>query len=146
MDVGMLVLLILTASAEDVGRAPLQQRLREAHARLGLFYQFFLHTEAVGPLGWFEGKFLNTPSAHRVHHGSNSLYIDRNYAGALILWDRLFGTYQAEVEPVRYGVTTGFVGHNPLVIQLAPLWKLLRGDWKREKEIAAERAKDDRSA
>ena len=106
---------------------------------LGLFYQFFLHTEAVPPLGWFEGKLLNTPSAHRVHHGSNSAYIDRNYAGALIVWDRLFGTYQAEVEPVRYGVTTGFVGHNPLVIQLAPLWKFLRGDWKREKEIDAAR-------
>ena len=117
-----------------------------ASLALGLFYQFFLHTEAVGPLGWFEGKLLNTPSAHRVHHGSNPLYIDRNYAGALILWDRLFGTYQAEIEPVRYGVTTGFVGHNPLVIQLAPLWKLLRGEWRREKEIVAERAKGARSA
>ena len=70
---------------------------------------------------------------------------NRNYAGALIIWDRLFGTYQAEVETVRYGVTTGFVGHNPLVIQLAPLWKLLRGDWKREKELAAGRAEGNRS-
>ncbi len=72
-----------------------------ASLALGLFYQFFLHTDAVPPLGWLEGKLLNTPSAHRVHHGSNSVYIDRNYAGALIVWDRLFGTYQAEVEPVR---------------------------------------------
>ena len=103
---------------------------------IGLFYQFFLHTQAVPALGWFEGKLLNTPSAHRVHHGSNPIYIDKNYAGALIVWDRLFGTYQAEVEPVRYGVTTGFVGHNPLVIQLAPLWKLLHRDWKREKHLA----------
>ena len=106
---------------------------------LGLFYQFFLHTEAVRPLGWLEGKLFNTPSAHRVHHGSNSLYIDRNYAGALIVWDRLFGTYQAEVEPVRYGVTTGFVGHNPFIIQLAPFWKYLQGNWRREKEIDATR-------
>ena len=110
-----------------------------ASLALGLFFQFFLHTEAVPSLGWIEGKLLNTPSAHRVHHGSNSLYIDRNYAGALILWDRLFGTYQAEVEPVHYGVVTGFVGHNPFVIQLAPLWKFLRGNWKREKEIDAMR-------
>ena len=51
----------------------------------------------------------------------------------------LFGTYQAEVELVHYGVTTGFVGHNPFVIQLAPLWKFLCGDWKREKEIDAMR-------
>ena len=108
-----------------------------ASLALGLFYQFFLHTEAVPALGWFEGKFLNTPSAHRVHHGSNSLYIDRNYAGALIVWDRLFGTYQPEVETVRYGVTTGFVGHNPFVIQLAPLLKYLRGQWKREKDLDA---------
>ena len=112
-----------------------------ASLALGLFYQFFLHTAAVPPLGWLEGKLLNTPSAHRVHHGSNSVYIDRNYAGALIVWDRLFGTYQAEVEPVRYGVTTGFVGHNPLVIQLAPLWKYLRGQWRREKEIDAMRGR-----
>ena len=106
-----------------------------ASLALGLFYQFFLHTESVPALGWLEGKLLNTPSAHRVHHGSNPIYIDRNYAGALIVWDRLFGTYQAEVEPVRYGVTTGFVGHNPLVIQLAPLWKLLHRNWKREKHV-----------
>ena len=113
----------------------LSPELVTASLAFGLFYQFFLHTQSVPPLGWFEGKLLNTPSAHRVHHGSNPVYIDKNYAGALIIWDRLFGTYQAEVEPVRYGVTTGFVGHNPLVIQLAPLWKYLRRDWKREKHL-----------
>ena len=106
-----------------------------ASLAFGLFYQFFLHTQSVPVLGWFEGKLLNTPSAHRVHHGSNPIYIDRNYAGALIVWDRLFGTYQAEVEPVRYGVTTGFVGHNPFVIQLAPLRKFLRGEWRRERHL-----------
>jgi sterol desaturase/sphingolipid hydroxylase (fatty acid hydroxylase superfamily) len=106
-----------------------------ASLALGLFYQLFLHTEAVPRLGWFEGKLLNTPSAHRVHHGSNSQYIDKNYAGALIIWDRIFGTYQVEEEKVRYGVTSGFVGHNPFVIQFAPILKYMRGEWLREKEL-----------
>ena len=117
----------------------LSPELLTASLALGLFYQFFLHTESVGRLGWLEGKLLNTPSAHRVHHGSNPEYIDKNYAGALIIWDRLFGTYESEVRPVSYGVTSGFVGHNPFVVQLKPLWTYLRGEWKREKEIVAER-------
>jgi len=79
---------------------------------INLAYQFFTHTEAIGTLPLVEG-ILNTPSAHRVHHGSNAQYIDKNYAGVLIIWDRLFGTYEPEVEPVRYGITTGFQGHNP---------------------------------
>lgn len=106
-----------------------------ASLTLGLFYQFFLHTQAVPRLGWFEGKLLNTPAAHRVHHGTNAQYIDKNYAGALIIWDRMFGTYEPEIEKVKYGVTNGFVGHNPFIIQLAPLWKYLRGEWKREKDV-----------
>lgn len=118
----------------------LSPRLVVGSLALGLVYQFFLHTQAVGRLGWFEGLLLNTPSAHRVHHGSNTRYIDTNYGGALIIWDRLFGTYEPETEPVRYGVTTGFVGYNPLVIQLRPLWRYLRGDWKRESQVNAERA------
>ncbi|OYX89701.1 MAG: C-5 sterol desaturase, partial [Novosphingobium sp. 35-62-5] len=61
-----------------------------------LVYQFWIHTEAVGRLPrWFEAVF-NTPSHHRVHHATNPLYLDRNYAGALIIWDRLFGTFQRE--------------------------------------------------
>jgi sterol desaturase/sphingolipid hydroxylase (fatty acid hydroxylase superfamily) len=106
---------------------------------LGLMFQFLLHTEAVGKLGRFEGKLFNTPSAHRVHHGSNTKYIDRNYAGVFIVWDRMFGTYQPEEEPVRYGVTSGFVGHNPLVVQLQPIWKYICGNWRREKQPVAER-------
>ena len=102
---------------------------------LGLFYQYFLHTQAIGKLGWLEGKFLNTPAAHRVHHGANAAYIDKNYAGALIIWDRLFGTYQPEDEKVVYGVTSGFISHNPLVIQFRPLWLSIRGKWRREKDI-----------
>jgi sterol desaturase/sphingolipid hydroxylase (fatty acid hydroxylase superfamily) len=111
-----------------------------ASLALGLFYQYFLHTQAIGKLGWFEGKLLNTPSAHRVHHGSNDRYIDKNYAGALIIWDRLFGTYQEEEEPVVYGVTTGFVSHNPLVIQFRPLWLFVHGRWRREKDIRNSRS------
>jgi sterol desaturase/sphingolipid hydroxylase (fatty acid hydroxylase superfamily) len=111
-----------------------------ASLAIGLLYQFSLHTRAIGRLGRFEGAVLNTPSAHRVHHGSNARYIDRNYAGVFIIWDRLFGTYQPEDEPVKYGVTTGFVGHNPLVVQFQPLWKYLRGKWRREKQ--SEQAQD----
>lgn len=85
---------------------------------LNLGYQFFLHTEAIGKLGAIE-KVMDTPSSHRVHHGSNPIYIDKNFGGVFIIWDRLFGTYQPETEPVRYGLTTGFLSHNPfrLVMQ-----------------------------
>lgn len=103
-----------------------------ASLALGLVYQLFLHTEIVPPLGRFEGVLLNTPSAHRVHHGSNARYIDRNFAGVFILWDRLFGTYEPERERVRYGVTTGFLGHNPFVIQFGALCDYLRGRFRRE--------------
>ncbi|MDP3551829.1 MAG: sterol desaturase family protein [Novosphingobium sp.] len=71
-----------------------------------LVYQFWIHTEAVGRMPrWFEAVF-NTPSHHRVHHATNALYLDRNYAGALIVWDRLFGTFQRERDdlPIRYGI------------------------------------------
>ncbi|MEZ5039816.1 MAG: sterol desaturase family protein [Saprospiraceae bacterium] len=102
---------------------------------LSLFYQFFLHTEFIGRLGRFEGLFFNTPSAHRVHHGSNEVYIDKNYGGMLIIFDRLFGTYQAETEEVKYGVTTGFLGHNPLHIVFSPLMQYFKGKWKREKVV-----------
>jgi sterol desaturase/sphingolipid hydroxylase (fatty acid hydroxylase superfamily) len=108
---------------------------------LGLLYQFFLHTEAVGRLGFFEGWLLNTPSAHRVHHGSNEKYIDKNYGGMLIIYDQLFGTYQPETEKVKYGVTTGFLSHNPITLNFFPLFQYLKGNWKREKRIANEKNK-----
>ncbi|HWK04312.1 MAG TPA: sterol desaturase family protein [Puia sp.] len=79
---------------------------------LNLLYQFFLHTEAVGRLGVLEG-IIDTPSAHRVHHGSNPTYIDKNFGGVLIIWDKLFKTYQPETEKVKYGITTGFISYNP---------------------------------
>ncbi|MGC4021152.1 MAG: sterol desaturase family protein [Cyclobacteriaceae bacterium] len=93
---------------------------------INLVYQFFLHTELVSKLGWLE-KFLNTPSNHRVHHGSNVKYIDKNFGGFLIIWDRLFGTYQEEEEKPIYGITTGFVSHNPIVLVFHGFVDLLRG-------------------
>ncbi|HEY4112325.1 sterol desaturase family protein [Puia sp.] len=80
---------------------------------LNLLYQFFMHTEAVGKWGRLEG-FIDSPSAHRVHHGKNPIYIDKNFGGVLMIWDRLFRTYQPETEKSSYGITTGFIGNNPL--------------------------------
>jgi alkylglycerol monooxygenase len=67
-------------------------------------YQFWIHTELINKMGWFELVF-NTPSHHRVHHGRNPKYIDKNHAGTLIIWDRLFGTFQEEEERPTYGIT-----------------------------------------
>lgn len=82
---------------------------------LNLGLQFFVHTQwirSLGPLEWV----LNTPSHHRVHHGRNPQYIDKNYAGILIIWDRLFGTFVPEREPVVYGITKPVYSVNPLVV------------------------------
>jgi sterol desaturase/sphingolipid hydroxylase (fatty acid hydroxylase superfamily) len=73
---------------------------------ISLVYQYWIHTEAIRRLpAWFEAVF-NTPSHHRVHHARNPRYLDRNYAGILIVWDKLFGTFQPELdaEPCRYGI------------------------------------------
>lgn len=80
---------------------------------LNLLYQFFLHTEAIRTLGKMEG-IIDTPSAHRVHHGSNDIYIDKNFGGVLMIWDRLFKTYQPEIEKVHYGLSNGFTSNNPV--------------------------------
>jgi sterol desaturase/sphingolipid hydroxylase (fatty acid hydroxylase superfamily) len=76
----------------------------QTQVAVSLLYQFWLHTELVGSLGPFEWLF-NTPSHHRVHHGTQVEYLDRNHAGILIVWDRLFGTFEPELAPVRYGLT-----------------------------------------
>jgi sterol desaturase/sphingolipid hydroxylase (fatty acid hydroxylase superfamily) len=76
-------------------------------------YQFWIHTRTIGKLGPLEAV-LNTPSHHRVHHGSNAKYIDRNHGGTLIVWDRLFGTFQREEEEPAYGVTRPLASWNPL--------------------------------
>ena len=84
-------------------------------ATLNLLYQFWVHTRHVPKLGWFEWCFVS-PSNHRAHHAQNALYMDRNYGGVFIFWDRLFGTFQEEddAEPVIFGVTTPLKSWNPL--------------------------------
>ena len=79
---------------------------------LNTLYQFWIHTELVGKLGPLE-EVLNTPSHHRVHHGINGRYIDKNYAGFLITWDRLYGTFEEEEEPVVFGITKPLNSFNP---------------------------------
>ena len=85
-------------------------------AGLNLVYQFFIHTEVVRRLPWGFEYWLNTPSHHRVHHGTNARYLDRNYGGVFITWDRLFGTFEAERddEPARYGIIKNLATFNPL--------------------------------
>lgn len=82
---------------------------------VSLLYQFWLHTELIGSMGPF-GWVFNTPSHHRVHHGRNTEYLDRNHAGILVIWDRLFGTFEPEVAPVDYGLTTNLDTYNPVRI------------------------------
>ncbi len=81
---------------------------------LNLVYQFWIHTREIDKLPFGLEWWLNTPSHHRVHHGVNPQYHDRNYAGALIVWDRMFGTFEPEVEPVVYGITTPLESWNPV--------------------------------
>jgi sterol desaturase/sphingolipid hydroxylase (fatty acid hydroxylase superfamily) len=95
-------------------------------AALNLLYQFWVHTRHIPKLGWFEWFFV-TPSNHRAHHAQNALYMDRNYGGVFIIWDRLFGSFQEEDdnEPVVFGVTTPLASWNPLwanVQYYAQLW------------------------
>ena len=81
---------------------------------LDLIYQFWVHTQLINKLGWAD-RILVTPSNHRVHHAQNEIYIDRNYGGILILWDRLFGTFQEELddEPMVFGVRKPLANWNP---------------------------------
>ncbi|XP_065919974.1 alkylglycerol monooxygenase-like [Dysidea avara] len=95
------------------------------HRQLNLLYQFWIHTEVVstlGPLEWI----LNTPSHHRVHHGRNPYCIDKNYAGMLIIWDRMFGTFQPEQDRVVYGLVHPNNYWNPLRGQYGGYWELLK--------------------
>jgi hypothetical protein len=93
---------------------------------INLIYQFWIHTRAIGRLGPLEW-FMNTPSHHRVHHGMNAKYVDRNYAGIFIIWDRLLGTFQVEEEEPVYGTLRPYRSWNPVWAQLdgwAHLWSV----------------------
>jgi sterol desaturase/sphingolipid hydroxylase (fatty acid hydroxylase superfamily) len=99
-----------------------------AQQGFNLFYQFWIHTETVKRMPrWFEYLF-NTPSNHRVHHASNPRYLDRNYAGVLMVWDRLFGTFSQEQdeEPPRYGIVKNIATFNPLRIAFHEWTALIR--------------------
>ncbi len=94
-----------------LSRLGVRPRLVDKAREVNLLYQYWIHTDTIRQLGKAEEVF-NTPSHHRVHHGSNSKYIDRNHGSFLILWDRLFGTFQREEEPVVYGLTKNLNSYN----------------------------------
>ncbi len=96
---------------------------------LNLVYQFWIHTRAVGKLGQVAEYVLNTPSHHRVHHGVNPKYQDRNYAGVFITWDRLFGTFVAEEEEPVYGLTHPLRSWNPLWANVHVFWQIAKDVW-----------------
>lgn len=98
---------------------------------INLLFQFWVHTKYIKKLPSFIEFIFNTPSHHRVHHASNIRYLDRNHAGTLIIWDRIFRTFTEEKdeEPVVYGITTNINTYNPLVIathEFASLWNDIR--------------------
>ena len=89
-------------------------------------YQFWIHTETIGKLGPIEWIF-NTPSHHRVHHGRNPKYIDKNHAGVFIIWDRMFGTFQEEEEKPTYGITKQTASWNPVWVNLQHYVEMVKG-------------------
>jgi sterol desaturase/sphingolipid hydroxylase (fatty acid hydroxylase superfamily) len=94
-----------------------------------LIYQFGLHTERIVRLPWPLELVLNTPSHHRVHHGANEQYLDRNYGGILVIWDRIFGSFEPEGERVRYGLTKNIESFNPMRVafhEYIALWHDVR--------------------
>jgi len=97
-----------------------------AQARgINLLYQYWIHTDTIRNVGPFERVF-NTPSHHRVHHGSNQQYIDRNHGSIFIIWDRLFGTFEREAEPVVYGLTKNLDTFNPARVAGHEHYEMLR--------------------
>ncbi len=94
-----------------------------------LTYQFWIHTELIRKMGWFEYIF-NSPSHHRVHHGSDDIYLDKNYGGLLIIWDRIFGTFQKEEFKPTYGLTTQINTINPIKIHAYEYIGIFKDLWK----------------
>ena len=100
-------------------------------------FQFFIHTQLIGKfygkLAWIELIF-NTPSHHRAHHATNPEYLDKNYGGLLIIWDRIFGTFEPEVATPVYGLVHQVNSHNPLVLTFHEWSAMLRDVW-RDKDL-----------
>ena len=111
-----------------IGFSPIAVILMDS---LVLIYTFFIHSEVVGKLGWIE-KIFNTPSHHRVHHGSDHEYVDKNFGAVLIFWDKLFGTFQSEVQRPVYGLTKPIRTYNPVKIAFGE-WVSLIKDVNRAK-------------
>jgi uncharacterized membrane protein YhhN len=97
-------------------------------ALVDLLYQFWVHTEQVGKLGWFDRWFCS-PSNHRVHHAVNDQYLDRNYGGILIVWDRMFGTFREEGERCVYGTRGELRSWDPLWANAEVYWALAKDSW-----------------
>ena len=97
-------------------------------ALIDLLYQFWVHTEQVGKLGWFDRVFCS-PSNHRVHHAVNDPYIDKNYGGILMLWDRMFGTFREEDEPCVYGTRGALNSWDPVWANAEVYWGLAKDSW-----------------
>jgi alkylglycerol monooxygenase len=93
-----------------------------------LLYQFWVHTEHVPKLGWFDRWFCS-PSNHRVHHAVNDRYLDRNYGGILIVWDRLFGSFEEESEKCVYGTRSPLESWDPLWSNAEVYWSLAKDSW-----------------
>ena len=110
-----------------LGFAPWMVLLQQG---VSLLYQYWIHTEAIDrlprPIEWI----FNTPSHHRVHHGANPEYLDKNHGGILIVWDRLFGTFTPERAPVRYGLTTNVGSFHPVRIAFHEWGAMLRDAWR----------------
>lgn len=97
-------------------------------ALVDLLYQYWVHTEQVGKLGWFDRWFCS-PSNHRVHHAVNDTYLDRNYGGILVVWDRLFGSFREEDEKCVYGTRAPLESWDPLWSNLEVYWALAKDSW-----------------
>ena len=110
-----------------IGFAPVMIMTMKA---VSLLYQFWIHTELVRSMGPLE-KVMNTPSHHRVHHGSNPRYIDRNHGGTLIIWDKLFGTFEPEnpADPPRFGLTHNINTYNPVRIAFHEWMQMFVDAW-----------------
>ena len=98
------------------------------------FFQFWYHTQLISKMGLLE-YFLVTPSHHRVHHAINPEYIDKNYGQILIIWDKLFGSFQSEINDVKpvYGTLKPVRTWNPVIINFKHLWQLLKDAWRTER-------------
>lgn len=97
-----------------------------AQMSISLIYQYWIHTELIKKMpNWFE-TFFNTPSHHRVHHATNPQYLDRNHAGIFIIWDKIFGTYEPEVEKPVYGLVKNINTYNPIKIAFLEWFNMFR--------------------